>query len=258
MKSPNQKVNFLIGGVQKSGTTSLHSMLQSHSNVFLPVQKELHYFNSERYYQGRDTGFDNYHRHYLNAKENQLRGEATPAYIYTQSVPARVKRYNPKMKWIIILRHPIARAFSHWNMQKKRGIEELSFNEALDQESVRLNSNSIIDKKRFAYLDRSQYSEQIKRLYLKFDHMQCHFLTNETLENDTSKAMSDICDFLEIPFQSIDLIQKNVGNYSNILEAEKMQLMTNAMIEDIKTTEGLTGLNLQHWLTSNNLPCNSL
>lgn len=249
MKLYSQKVDFLIGGVQKSGTTALHSMLQSHPNVFLPSKKELHYFNSEKYHQGKEHGFDNYHRFFFNAKKNQLCGEATPAYIYSTSVPTRVKLYNPKMKWIIILRHPVSRAFSHWNMQKKRGIEELSFTEAIEKENDRLNSSKVLDKKRFAYLHRSRYSNQIQRLFMNFDKKQCHFLTSESLENNTHNTVVDICDFLNIPFQSTNLKRKNVGKYSEFLDSTKKQFLTDTMIEEIQLTEELTGLNLHHWLT---------
>lgn len=225
-------------------------MLRTHPNIYLPEKKELHYFNSYKFHQGRENEFDNYHLDFINANENQICGEATPAYIYTPSVPTKVKQYNPKMKWIIILRHPVSRAYSQWNMQRKRGIEELSFNDALKKEEDRLNSNTLQDKKRFAYLHRSQYSNQILRLYQNFGPNQCHFLTSETLKNDTSKVVSDICSFLKIPHFPIDLIKNNIGHYSEFLDSSKNHLMTDFLREDIKSTEKLTGLDLQHWLVS--------
>ena len=41
------QISFLVAGVQKAGTTALHSYLQSHPGLFLPDTKELHFFNNE-------------------------------------------------------------------------------------------------------------------------------------------------------------------------------------------------------------------
>ncbi|MEW5941138.1 MAG: sulfotransferase, partial [Chloroflexota bacterium] len=38
-------IRFLIVGAEKSGTTWLADMLRQHPQVFIPAQKELHYFN---------------------------------------------------------------------------------------------------------------------------------------------------------------------------------------------------------------------
>ncbi|MDX1359438.1 MAG: sulfotransferase, partial [Clostridia bacterium] len=47
----NKKVSFICPGAQKSGTTTLFSMLSQHPSVYLPSQKELYYFNDDRRYK---------------------------------------------------------------------------------------------------------------------------------------------------------------------------------------------------------------
>ena len=42
-----KKPNFIIAGFPKCGTTSLHHYLSEHPQIFMPSQKELHFFTYE-------------------------------------------------------------------------------------------------------------------------------------------------------------------------------------------------------------------
>ena len=71
-------------------------------------------------------------------------GEATPIYIYWKKAIERLVRYNPNIKLIIVLRNPITRAYSHWNMMRNRNKENLSFVDAIAAEPERLKKVLII------------------------------------------------------------------------------------------------------------------
>ena len=43
-----KKPNFIIVGFPKCGTTSLHHYLEEHPEIFMPEQKELHFFTSKK------------------------------------------------------------------------------------------------------------------------------------------------------------------------------------------------------------------
>jgi sugar diacid utilization regulator len=49
----------------------------------------------------------------------------------------RIHDYNPSIKLIILLRNPIDRAFSHWNMQRDRKTRLAQFLDAVKQEENR-------------------------------------------------------------------------------------------------------------------------
>ena len=68
------------------------------------------------------------------------------------------------MKLILILRNPIERAYSHWNMQRDRGYDTLSFHEAIHAEEKRRLKSLPWQNRRYSYLDRGYFSEQIRRL----------------------------------------------------------------------------------------------
>lgn len=107
-----QLPQFLGIGAQKAGTTWLHRQLRCHPSLFLPVRKELHYFD-KRY----DQSLGVYARHFRGAR-NRMRGEITPAYGVLH--PDRIQfihRVMPDLKLILLLRNPVSRSWSHALMQ---------------------------------------------------------------------------------------------------------------------------------------------
>ena len=104
--------DFLCIGAQKSGTTWLHRVLMGHPDIYLPPQKEVHYFNSH------------YRRHSLAWYSAQFEtgrgkscGDITPAYgVLDESKVRYMKTLMPRAKIILILRDPIDRAWSAANM----------------------------------------------------------------------------------------------------------------------------------------------
>lgn len=241
-------VNFLIGGVQKGGTTALHQMLSQHPDLFLPETKELHFFNQDKHFALNSDDYTLYHAAFDKRLNATLCGEATPAYIYQQNSAHRIKQYNPNMKWIILLRHPVERAYSQWNMQRNRGIEKLSFEAALEAEKSRLETLPANEAKKYAYADRGLYGSQIKTLLKHFDRSQCLFLTSENLLQQSSLCLAQIFDFLEVNFFPISKSKSHTGNYSSHLSSTSLHDLAGPYLKDIADTEQLTGLDLQSWV----------
>ena len=84
--SKNPKPHFLGIGTQKGGTTTLYRILKQHQQIFLPDNKEIHYFT--KYFKNGEEWYTN---HFKNAKPGQLRGEITPYYLFHEAVPLRIK-----------------------------------------------------------------------------------------------------------------------------------------------------------------------
>src|SRR5438270_7515149 len=130
------KVDFVIGGTQKGGTSALASFLRQHPQICMPEKKELHFFDDEENFRRRPS-YRAYHAHFQPRQDQRRCGEATPIYMYWDPAPVRIWEYNPEMKWIVILRDPAERAFSAWRMEKARERESLAFDEAIDRETER-------------------------------------------------------------------------------------------------------------------------
>ena len=100
--------DFLIIGAPKAGTSWLFSVLAKHPDIFIPGEKELHYFtrNWRRY------PIDGYLRHFAPGA-GRLKGEATTNYCRLPSAAIEVVRQmNPNMKLLLLVRDPVDQAWS--------------------------------------------------------------------------------------------------------------------------------------------------
>ena len=130
-KYPFSRIDFIIAGTQKGGTTALYEYFRLHQNICMADKKELHFFDEDRYFEKKNPNYSKYHRYFSPNEHSQIIGEATPIYMYWNKSIERIHVYNPKIKLIIILRNPIDRAFSHWNMERDKGRESRTFLKAI-------------------------------------------------------------------------------------------------------------------------------
>ena len=131
------RVSFVVAGAQKGGTWALHTYLREHPELCLPREKELHFFDADRFFAAEPVDYAPYHALFDPRPPQRLLGEVTPAYMYWPAAGERMARYNPAMRIIMVLRNPITRAFSHWNMARQKRREPLSFRDALRAEAER-------------------------------------------------------------------------------------------------------------------------
>ena len=163
-----ERVDFIVGGVQKAGTTALHDFLAQHPQVALLRDQALHFFDKEENFQGAPD-YRILHDNFKPGWRWRVAGEVTADYLYYPRALNRIAQYNPEMKLVISLRNPTGRAFSAWNMRRDKGQEQLEFLDALkrDQEIgvwQRPRGNG--------YIARSLYSQQLKAVFDLFPREQ--------------------------------------------------------------------------------------
>jgi len=135
--------DFLIIGGQRCGSTSLYSMVCEHPQVMAASHKEPHFFDVNHL---RGEAF--YRRLFpltahMAARSRRIgapvvTGEATTHYLSNPAVPARVAAMLPDVRLVAILRDPVERAYSHYQLARRNGREPLTFEEALAAEDERL------------------------------------------------------------------------------------------------------------------------
>ena len=243
------RVSFLIAGMQKCATSALHSFLCQHGEIFLPRQKELHFFDNEEMNWRRPDYDQFYHTHFADAPAHALWGEATPIYTYWQPSIERIHRYNPQMKIIVLLRDPIMRAFSHWRMEYIRNKESLPFAKAIREGRDRIKSCSerTVHNRVCSYVERGFYKPQIERLLQWFPREQVIFLSMVDLWTRQGALLNHLCDFLEIaPFETLPE-RKMIFSYRddksvpNHPDAEDIRYLRALFQEDWQQTIRLTG-----------------
>lgn len=242
------QVNFVIGGTQKGGTSALDAFLRQHPQICMPEsRKELHFFDREENF-ARNPKYRKYHANFRPGSEHRVIGEATPIYMYWNAAPARIWSYNPEMKWILVLRHPVERAYSAWNMETKRGGDNVSFAEAVNEEVVRCREALPLQHRVYSYLDRGFYAAQVRRLFNIFGREKCLILLNEDLRLNHASTLSAVFDFLEVDNSAIPP-EANVfeQDYDEEIEPKLRARLTDMFRFDIKELEQLLQRDLSHW-----------
>ena len=210
--------DFYIIGAAKCGTTSLYQYLIRHPSVNPGIGKELHYFE-ELYYRG-----ENWYRacfpfqfqkffSKLTHDEIMISGDSTPRYIDHPLVPNRINKLTPNAKFIVMLRNPIDRAFSHYNMNIKHKYEKLSFEDAIKNEPDRIKSELDEMKKTgkvsykyylYAYLDRGIYVKRLKQWMEIFPKENFFIIQSEDFFKDPSVYYNKTLEFLNLSKYELD------------------------------------------------------
>jgi hypothetical protein len=202
--------DYIIAGAQKSGTTSLWAYLSEHPDVDPPMTKEMSFFDVNY-----DRGMNWYRMHFpLDTSEDangdtrpaMLTGESTAYYMFHPLAPARIAQELPRVKVILLLRNPVSRAFSHYQLKLRRRQEELSFEEAIDAEADRLagEHEKLIREPnyyseahdRYSYLARGRYLEQIRRWQQVLPREQLLILESGEFFKQTANVFRRVLNFL--------------------------------------------------------------
>lgn len=195
--------NTFILGAAKAGTTTLYDLLKQHPQVFLSFDKEPMFFSRDDFFSRGTKWYIN--TFFRNSSAYPIRGEATPHYLYwAKKVSHRIKITNEhqQVKFIIILRNPIERAYSwYWNMLAE-GRENLPFWDALQAEDQRISNNwadlEYHGSMQYGYYRGGCYSSQINFFLENFQKNRFHFLLQEDLIQNQKKALQQILEFLSI------------------------------------------------------------
>jgi len=190
-----RKVDFLIAGVQKGGTTALHNYLTQNPFIFMPSKKELHFFDDETI-KWNEVDYTDYHSNFDGACLNQKMGEATPIYTFWPHALERIAIYNKDIKLIICLRNPTERAYSAWSMVTSMQKEDMPFSVAIKQGRERINND--LARRLFTYVERGFYAEQIQKAIELFSASQIFILQQKELLEQHDRSLRKICDFLGV------------------------------------------------------------
>ena len=106
-----KRLDFILAGAQKSGTTALHYFLSRHPDICMGDQQEIHFFDNDAMFVA-EPDYEELHKHYPPIAPSTIAGDCTPSYIYHEPAMQRIWNYNPKIKLLILLRNPVERAMN--------------------------------------------------------------------------------------------------------------------------------------------------
>jgi len=246
------KIDFIVAGTQKGGTTALYQYLNDHDDICMSRKQEAHFFDNDKYFINpyiTKLMYYKYHSYFRKKSENQLLGEGTPIYMYWYDTPKRLWEYNPNIKIIITLRNPIERAYSQWNMSRMKNKDSLSFWDAIQQEDERKREALPKQHRVYSYIDRGFYSEQLKRIWHFFPKEQTLIVKNEDLKNKPYETLKQIYDFLGVSMpQDIAIKNANTRPYSSPLSLKEFEYLKDIFSTEITILEKLLNWDCSQWL----------
>ena len=249
----NKKFDFLIIGAQKCGTTALFKYINQHPYCIGAIGKETLLFTS--FY--KELMENKYFMVYfpirtLLKKRRSLLFEATPDNIYEEAVPERIYRHNPDIKMVLLVREPVSRAISEYNMacwyaiEKKQCVREdpdheyfehlkqpdkYPFEWFIEEEMRKMEESGSCMPSAFHYPDfirHGLYSDQLERYYRYFRPEQLLVLKDKDLKMNKKQTLFRIEEFLGIPhyeWNEVDLPNSNIGVYTQQISAECKQFL---------------------------------
>ncbi len=225
------KPDFLILGAAKSGTTTLIFELKNHPDVFTPGN-ELNYF-TQQFTKGTE-----WYQSIFKFPE-KVQGEKSTSYFYEKSCHERIFNHNPDFRLIVILREPVKRAFSNWNMRHVQGrllkqaykfnksagqpIENIGFSH-LFKYYLACNSEVNRHQEPLDIFERGLYIDQILHLLKFFNREQLLVLIAEDYFKTPGTALEKVSSHLNISaFPEMDHLWERKSNYPIKLDQKVAQ-----------------------------------
>ncbi|MBK6409424.1 MAG: sulfotransferase [Flavobacteriales bacterium] len=217
--------SFIIIGAQKAGTSALFQMLAKHPDILAPGTKEMHHFDVEgSYAQGMG--------HYLSRFpvrsiwRRYITFEATPSYLFhAEKVAPRIKKDLPETTCVAILRDPVKRAYSAWNMfrdfkndaKRAKLHDPRSFQQAVEDELAGRTRHE-----HHLYLARGHYAGQIAHFKAHFPEDRLIIRSYLDLRKNGDAFVNGLCGSLGIApmpqARSVEQVKANTRAYTEPLD----------------------------------------
>ena len=193
--------NLFLVGAAKAGTTSLYRELARHPAIYMSPMKEPHFFSRIEPAPSWEAFFphvsdeDEYLALFKGAENEDLLGEGSTSYLWDRQAAGRIEHVVPEARILVMLRDPVARAYSHYWNDVREGLEKRSFPDALAEEQRSgpggWGASSL-------YIDCGRYADQVARYLDRFGPGGVLVSFLEDFVTDRTGTMADIHSFLGV------------------------------------------------------------
>ena len=225
---------FIIGGAAKSGTTTLHALLDAHPGIYIP-DRELYYFSIDDYEQHPEffvqasgdwtvPDWDGRRREYLEwyrgffrrAPADALVGEDSTSYLPSPKAAGRIRELLPEVKLIFLLRDPASRTYSQYWHDMRVGRITDDF-----ERTLRFGPGTL--------LQRSRYREQVVRYLDLFPKAQLKFLLFEDLVAEPERIVAEVCGYLGVSPPAPPSGAETHRNQARVPRSIRLQILRNRL-----------------------------
>ncbi len=193
--------NLFIPGAAKSGTSSLHELLNQHPDICMSSVKEPHFWTRPDFESYTNKDIENY-LSLFNLKESaKFKGESSTGYMaFPRFINHIKKHYNNQPKFIFILRNPIDRCYSHYWWLKGMGSERKEFIKSVlfDIGIEPIHSSRLPEANYKNYFQFGLYGKWLGKFYANFENANIKIITFESLKKNPLETINTCFDFLDI------------------------------------------------------------
>jgi len=210
--------NTFIVGAPRCGTSAMFTNIIEHQNVCGCKIKEPYFFNRKDK-MINNVSLDSYANLFDHYNGEKVCIEASPCYLYYKNTPNFIKKtLGDQLKFIMVLRDPTERAFSHYLLNKSlfKNLQDTDFNESLRIENQRIKKNDIY---LFHYKAIGMYYKQVKRYFDIFGKENCLVILFHNFQNDKVKTYQNIFSFLNI---DQNFIPSHINSSINISSSQPL------------------------------------
>ncbi|HMP97138.1 MAG TPA: sulfotransferase domain-containing protein [Kiritimatiellia bacterium] len=205
-------IDFIVIGTHRGGTQSFYDYLLQHPHIVPALQPDSGFFD-----RNYSKGIEWYAHQFPLLSEYEagqrpvghITGENSSSYMYHPLVAERVKRHCPNAKFIVLLRNPTDRAYSHYRHSVRLGHETLKFRLALRMEPKRLERGTFLMRdnpyhvslshQMHSYVTHGFYARQLQVWFRHFGPSRFLILRSEDYFADPIAASVNAFAFLGLP-----------------------------------------------------------
>jgi hypothetical protein len=200
--------NFFIVGAAKAGTTAIHAALQQHPEIYMSRVKEPGFFSPDISVTTEWNGdLASYLSLFADAGGATVRGESSPAYLYSTLAADRISEFAPDARILIVLRNPVDVITACYAEARKWGTEpSRSLAAAVKAARSRTAPSARPSDAWLRYFEVVDFSDQVERYLKAFPRQNVHIMRYDDLDADPREFLRSVLEFL-----GVEQIELTVG-----------------------------------------------
>ena len=218
-KMSEKKIQLMIIGAQKAGTTSLKQYLGTH-----PEEETTFFVNDKEY---SEQGARLIGSQFTNATVNSVLVAKSVGVMYHELALLRVRAHNPSITVVAVLRNPVDRAYSAFWYARRKGWEPLDrFEDALQAPADRFGDDWI-SRRNCDYLARGEYSRYIADIFKLFPRERVKLFKFEDLRDDPIRICQELWSALGVD-ETLGILPETSKRH-NVSAMPKYQLVASLL-----------------------------
>ena len=232
---PARRPNFFQVGAMKAGTTSMHTYLAQHPDIYMSPRKEPRYSGfvpdldsgseADAGYFTRDLA--EYLANFAGAADERVVGESSHVYLHSSQAARLIHDFAPDARILIMLRDPVTSIHSRHQQQLWMGREDIAdFATALAAEPDRRAGRRLPPNARYTrglfYREACTMTPQVQRYLDAFGRERVHFALLEDLAARPLEVYRAVLEFLGVDPEFVPA-EMRVVNANSELRSVRLQ-----------------------------------